>query len=210
MGGLVPAWADSTNICWCFICIMRIEIKIQRQQTLAQHKWSHQVRAHRKDSCTLGFHNPLCHWGRYLTVNSLLVGCSRTQELMAKIFAGLTGRCQHPSLNTNYIISTLKAAMENWRIQIQVPGGMLCLVSAINPSTEAMLLPSSLLRARIYCLANPSQQRLESRQAGICTESIHLQLAGPQHQTWASRKLESSAANPTWVAQPPLTGGDLF
>lgn len=122
---------------------------------------------------------------------------------MAKIFAGLTGRCQHPSLNTNYIISTLKAAMENWRIQIQVPGGMLCLVSAINPFTEAMLLPSSHLQARIYCLANPSQQRLESRQSGICTESIHLQLAGPQDQMWASRKLESSAANPKWVAQPP-------
>lgn len=115
---------------------MRIEIKIQRQQTLAQHKRSHQVRAHRNDSCSLGFHNPLCCWGRYLTVNSLLVGCSRIQELMAKIFAGLTGRCQHPSLNTNYIISTMKAAMENWRIQIQVPGGMLCLVPAINPSQK--------------------------------------------------------------------------
>lgn len=70
-------------------------------------------------------------------VNSLLVGCSRIQELMSKIFAGLTGRCQHPSLHTKYIISTMKPEMENWRIQIQVPEGMLCLVSAINALTEA-------------------------------------------------------------------------
>lgn len=77
------------------------------------------------------------------------------------------------------------------------------LVCAINPFTEVMLLPSSHVGVRIYCLPNPSQQRLESRQSGICTESIHLQLAGPQDQMWASRKLESSAANPKWVAQLP-------
>lgn len=69
--------------------------------------------------------------------NNLLVGCSRIQELMSKIFAGLTGRCQHPSLHTKYIISTTKPAVENWRIQIQVPERPLCLVSAINVLTAA-------------------------------------------------------------------------
>lgn len=97
-------------------------------------------------------------------VNSRLVGCSIIQELMSKIFAGLTGRCQHPSLHTKYIISATKPAMENWRIQIQVPEGMLCLVSAINALTRSphwrlqyYCFPP-IYGARIYLVANQSAE----------------------------------------------------
>lgn len=123
------------------------------------------------------------HWDKvFRCINSLLVGCSRIQELMSKIFAGLTGRCQHPSLCTKSIPSATEPAMEKQGMQRQVPGECCVWPPPLMPQREAhaadcgtpAFLPFTgweFIRWQI------SQQRLESRWAGICTQSIHPQLA---------------------------------
>ena len=114
-----------------------------------------------------------------------------------------------------YISSTTKPALENWRTQIQVPEGMLCLVSTTNALTEAhtedcKLLPSSHLPGEnLFGGKSRGSGGWKPDSLGLALSQSVSNQQGCWDQMWASTKLDSSAANPKQAEQPSLTAGSL-